>query len=207
MRECVAGAIETGVRIDVDELERRELEAGLVRDLELLLRAAATSESTFVPRKLEVPFRFELEPGVRVSGKIDRIDGDPMSARGIVVDYKSGRASSASDIERDELLQIPLYMLVLRDQLGLEAMGGVYVPVGGVRKIRGMLRDGEERVPGFVASDYLEPAHFDEVIEEARATAVGLVERIKEGDIKHDPHGGECPSWCDLWRMCRKARA
>ena len=98
-------------------------------------------------------------------------------------------------------------MLVLRDQLGLEAMGGVYVPVGGVRKIRGMLRDGEERVPGFVASDYLEPEHFDEVIEEARATAVGLVERIKEGDIKHDPHGGECPSWCDLWRMCRKARA
>jgi ATP-dependent helicase/DNAse subunit B len=207
MRECVGQAIETGVRIDVDELERRELEAGLVRDLEQLLRQAASTPVSFVPRKLEVPFRFELEPGVKVSGKIDRVDGDAMSARGIVIDYKSGRASSATDIERDDLLQIPLYMLVLREQLGLEAMGGVYVPVGGMRKIRGMLRDGDERVPGFVADDYLEPEEFDRVIEDARTTAVTLVKRIKAGDITRDPHGGDCPAWCDLWRMCRRERA
>ena len=207
MRQCVAQAVETGLRIDAGDLARRELEQGLQRDLEQLVRDEAASKSPFVPRELEVSFRtFELEPGVVVSGKIDRIDRDPMGALGIVVDYKSGAASSAADIREKDLLQLPLYMLVLRDQLGLEPVGGVYMPVGGGRRPRGMLRAGAEAIPGYSARDYLEPDEFAEAIDTARSTAVGLVERIREGDVRHDPKGGECPHWCDLWRMCRKER-
>jgi RecB family exonuclease len=208
MRDCVADAVETGLRIDAGDLDRRELEQGLQRDLEQLVRDEATSKSPFVPRHLEVSFRsFELEPGVVVSGKIDRVDGDPMGARGIVVDYKSGAASSASQIRDRDLLQLPLYMLVLRQNLGLEPMGGVYVPVGGGRRPRGLLRAGDDAVPGFSSRDYLDEAAFDEAIDSARETAVGLVERIRGGDVRHDPQGGDCPPWCDLWRMCRKERA
>ena len=208
MRECVAHAVETGLRIDAGDLDRRELEQGLARDLEQLVRDQATSESPFVPRHLEVSFRsYELAPGVVVSGKIDRVDGDPMGARGIVVDYKSGAASSATDIRERDLLQLPLYMLVLRDQLGLEPVGGVYVPVGGGRRPRGILRQGPDAVPGFSSRDYVEPGEFEETVEEARTTAVGLVERIRTGDVRRDPLGGECPSWCDLWRVCRRERA
>ena len=208
MRDCVADAVETGLRIDAGDLDRRELEQGLQRDLEQLVRDEATSKSPFVPRHLEVSFRsFELEPGVVVSGKIDRVDGDPMGARGIVVDYKSGAASSASQIRDRDLLQLPLYMLVLRQNLGLEPMGGVYVPVGGGRRPRGLLRAGADAVPGFSSRDYLDEADFDEAIDGARETAVGLVERIRGGDVRHDPQGGDCPPWCDLWRMCRKDRA
>ncbi|HEX3291045.1 MAG TPA: PD-(D/E)XK nuclease family protein [Gaiella sp.] len=208
MRECVADAVETGLRIDAGDLDRRELEQGLQRDLEQLVRDEATSKSAFVPRHLEVSFRsFELEPGVVVSGKIDRVDGDPMGARGIVVDYKSGAASSASQIRDRDLLQLPLYMLVLRQNLGLEPMGGVYVPVGGGRRPRGLLRAGDDAVPGFSSRDYLDEAEFDEAIDDARKTAVGLVERIRAGDVRHDPQGGDCPPWCDLWRMCRKDRS
>ena len=130
-----------------------------------------------------------------------------MGARGIVVDYKSGAASSAAEIRERDLLQLPLYMLVLRDQLGLEPVGGIYVPVGGGRRARGMLRAGDESVPGFSARDYLEPDEFLEAIDRARGTAVGLVERIRGGDVRHDPQGGDCPHWCDLWRICRKERA
>jgi ATP-dependent helicase/nuclease subunit B len=208
MRDCVTQAVETGLRIDAGDLDRRELEQGLQRDLEQLVRDEAASKSPFVPRHLEVSFRsFELEPGVVVSGKIDRVDGDPMGARGIVVDYKSGAASTASEIRERDLLQLPLYMLVLRDQLGLEPVGGLYVPVGGGRRPRGILRSGADGVPGFAARDYLEPEEFDGAMSSARETAVGLVERIRAGDIRHDPQSGECPHWCDLWRMCRKERA
>ena len=208
MRDCVADAVETGLRIDAGDLDRRELEQGLQRDLEQLVRDEATSKSPFVPRHLEVSFRsFELEPGVVVSGKIDRVDGDPMGARGIVVDYKSGAASSASQIRSRDLLQLPLYMLVLRQNLGLEPMGGVYVPVGGGRRPRGLLRAGDDAVPGFSSRDYLDESDFDQAIDDARETAVGLVERIRGGDVRHDPQGGDCPPWCDLWRMCRKDRA
>jgi ATP-dependent helicase/DNAse subunit B len=207
MRDCVAQAVETGLRIDAGDLDRRELEQGLQRDLEQLVRDEAASKSPFLPRELEVSFRtFELAPGVVVSGKIDRIDRDPMGALGIVVDYKSGAASSAADIREKDLLQLPLYMLVLRDQLGLEPVGGVYVPVGGGRRPRGMLRAGDEAIPGFSSRDYLEPEEFDEAIDTARSTAVTLVQRIREGDVRHDPKGDECPHWCDLWRMCRKER-
>jgi len=208
MHDCVTQAVESGLRIDAGDLDRRELEQGLQRDLEQLVRDEAASPSPFVPRHLEVSFRsYELEPGVVVRGKIDRVDGDPMGARGIVVDYKSGAASSAAEIRDRDLLQLPLYMLVLRDQLGLEPVGGIYVPVGGGRRARGMLRAGEESVPGFSARDYLEPDEFAEAIDRARGTAVGLVERIRGGDVRHDPHGGDCPHWCDLWRICRKERA
>jgi RecB family exonuclease len=130
-----------------------------------------------------------------------------MGAQGIVIDYKSGAASSAAEIRDRDLLQLPLYMLVLRRQLGLEPIGGVYVPVGGGRRPRGMLREGEDAVQGFSARDYLGADAFDDAVEAARATAVGLVERIRAGDVRHDPQGGECPHWCDLWRICRKERA
>lgn len=207
MRSCVADAIETGLRIDADDLVVRELEQGLQRDLERLVRDEAEAASPFVPRRLEHSFRdYELAPGVVVSGKIDRVDVDPMSARGIVVDYKSGAAAGATEIARGEKLQLPLYMLVLRDQIGLEPMGGVYVPVGRGRDRRGLLRGGDEAVPGFKDVDYVEPAAFDEVLATARETAITLVGRIREGDVRHDPTGDECPSWCDLWRICRKAR-
>jgi ATP-dependent helicase/nuclease subunit B len=207
MHECVESALESGLRIDAPVVARRELAQSLRRDLERLVRDEAEASSTFVPRKLEASFSaFELEPGIAVSGKIDRVDADPLSARGIVVDYKSGAAPTAVQI-RDELrLQIPLYLLVLRDQLGLEPMGGVYVPVGGGRRPRGMLRGGEDAVPGFAAADYLDGPAFDEQMEHARSKAVELAGRIRAGDVRHDPRGGECPAWCDLWRICRKER-
>lgn len=207
MRECVDGAVESGLRIDAGDLARRELAESLQRDLELLVRTEAESPSAFSPRQLEVSFSsYELAPGVVVSGKIDRVDGESMSARGIVVDYKTGNAPSAKQIRADGRLQIPLYLLVLRDQLGLEPIGGVYVPIGGGRRARGIVRGGEERVPGFAEADYLDDAAFAEELEHARGSAVALVERIRDGDIRHDPLGGECPAWCDLWRICRKAR-
>ncbi len=207
MHRCVDGALDSGLRIDADDLQRRELGQSLQRDLEQLVRAEASASSTFTPKKLEVSFKaYELAPGVAVSGKIDRVDADPVSARGIIVDYKSGAAPSAAQIRDEARLQIPLYLLVLRDQLGLEPMGGVYMPLGGGRRPRGMLRAGDDQVPGFASADYLAGPEFEAEIEHARDAAIALAERIRTGDVLHDPRGGDCPSWCDLWRMCRKER-
>lgn len=208
MHRCVESALDSGLRIDADDLQRRELEQSMQNDLEQLVRAEASASSTFVPRRLEVAFQaYELAPGVAVSGKIDRVDADPLSARGIIVDYKSGAAPSAAQIHDEARLQIPLYLLVLRDQLGLEPMGGVYMPLGGGRRPRGLMRAGADQVPGFAAADYLDGPEFEAEIEHARETAVALAGRIRGGDVAHDPRGGECPGWCDLWRMCRKERA
>jgi len=219
MRQCLDEAV-AGVRMDLTEMQFRELDQTLWRDLEAFVEDECESELSLVPRRFEVAFGseraapelqrgLELAPGLTLSGKIDRIDVDPFGARGIVQDYKSGKhAHSAREIERELRLQVPLYMLVLRDLVGLEPLGGLYRPLAGARRARGLVRASEaETLPGYVKNDYLEEEDFWGVVESARTTAATVAERIQEGDVKHDPRDGECPAWCDLWPMCRVERA
>jgi len=220
LKRCLDDAIE-GVRIELTDLQERELKHGLWRDLEAFVREDAASEAPLVPRRFEVLFGseraapelqrgLELADGMTLSGKIDRIDVDPFSTRGIVQDYKAGKhAHSAAQIESEKRLQIPLYMLVLRDLVGIEPLGGLYRPLAGERKARGLLRAEarEDGVPGFANNDYLDEEAFWSQVERARELAVGIVDRIREGDVRHDPKGGDCPNWCELWPMCRIRRA
>ncbi|MFN2471618.1 MAG: PD-(D/E)XK nuclease family protein [Gaiellaceae bacterium] len=218
LRRCLDDSL-GGVRMDLTDVQRRQLDGGLWRDLEAFVRDEAAAELGLVPRHFEVSFGSERSSpalqrgldlgGVVLSGKIDRIDVDPFSARGIVHDYKSGKhAPSAREIERELRLQIPLYMLVLRDLVGIEPLGGLYRPLAGDRKARGLLReDARGDLPGFVRNDYLDDEAFWGQVEQAGETARTLAGRIRAGDVRHDPRGGECPAWCDLWRMCRVSRA
>jgi ATP-dependent helicase/DNAse subunit B len=217
--ECLAEAM-AGVRMELTDLQRRELEQSLLRDLEAFVRDEAASELQLVPRRFEVSFGSERSPqelqrGLELgtftlSGKIDRIDLDPFSARGIVQDYKSGKtAHSAAQIESELKLQIPLYMLVLRDLVGIEPLGGIYRALSGKRDARGLLRAEakEDGVPGFSRNDYLDEEEFWGQVERAEEHARGFVGRIRDGDVRHDPKGGDCPPWCELWPMCRVRRA
>ncbi len=221
LRECLTDAIAGGAeaRLELTDLQRSELQQGLWRDLEAVVRAEAESELPLVPRRFEVSFGSdrsapELQRGLdletfRLAGKIDRIDLDPHAARGIVWDYKSGRtAHSASQIESEVKLQIPLYMLVLRDLVGVEPLGGLYQPLAGERKPRGLLRRSakEDGVPGYSRNDYVDEDEFWAKIAGAQEAARGIVGRIRAGDVRHDPREGTCPSWCELAPMCRIRR-
>ena len=127
------------------------------------MRKEAELGLTFVPRRFEVSFGSEraapeLQRGLdlgeasRSRGKIDRIDVDPFCARGIVQDYKSGKtAFSAAKIDSELRLQIPLYMLVLRDLVGIEPLGGLYRALAASGMHAGSCaRRREDDVPGFV---------------------------------------------------------
>jgi hypothetical protein len=104
-------------------------------------------------------------------------------------------------------LQIPLYLLVLRDLVGVEPLGGVYRALSGKRVTRGMLRaSASESLPGFMRYDYLDDEAFWAQVETARDRAATFAKRIRAGDVQHDPKGDGCPSWCDLWTMCRVER-
>jgi ATP-dependent helicase/DNAse subunit B len=216
LRRCLDLAVE-GVRMELTELQRQELDQTLWRDLEAFVRIEASSKLPLVPRRYEVTFGGErstlggldLGDGLSLSGKIDRVDVETFGARGIVQDYKSGRsAHSAQQITQEQRLQIPLYMLVLRDLVGIEPLGGLYRPLAGERKPRGLLRAGaRDELPGFSRSDYLDDDEFWSRLETARGDARSLAHRIRAGDVRHDPRNGSCPSWCDLWPVCRVTRA
>jgi ATP-dependent helicase/nuclease subunit B len=219
MRECLEQAL-SGVRLEMTEMQRHELEQTLSRDLERLVRVEAAGDSPLEPRQFEVSFGMErsapelqrgldLGDGTVLSGKIDRIDVEPLSARGIVQDYKAGKhAPSAREMEKELRLQIPLYMLVLRDLVGIEPLGGLYRPLAGGRRPRGLLRaDAKGDVlAGYSKNDYLDEDAFWAQVETARTTAGELAGQIRAGNVRHNPKGGECPTWCDLWPMCRVDR-
>ena len=221
VRRCLDDAIESGVRLDLTELQEAELRHTLRADLEGFLRDEAASEVAFVPRRLEVAFGSEraapeLQRGLPLgddlwlSGKIDRIDIDPFSARGIVQDYKSGKgAHSARDIDRELRLQIPLYVLALRDLVGVEPLGGVYRALAGRRLTRGMLRESaREDLPGFARRTTTSTRRRSGPRSSRRVSGRRRMrQRIRAGDVRHDPKGDGCPAWCDLWPMCRVERA
>jgi PD-(D/E)XK nuclease superfamily protein len=220
LRRCLHEAI-AGIRQELSDLERRELDGRLWRDLESFVRGEAETELPLVPRRFEVSFGSERSApelqrgldlgGFTLAGKIDRIDVDPFSARGIVQDYKSGKtAFSAAKIDSELRLQIPLYMLVLRDLVGIEPLGGVYRALAGERDARGLLRASakEDGVPGFARNDYKDEDEFWAQIARAADHARGFVDRIRTGDVRHDPLGDAgCPPWCDLAPLCRVKRA
>ena len=215
LRTCLEAALH-GIRMELTEIQRQELQQTLWRDLAAFVEAEASSEVRLVPSKFELTFGgersslrgLELGNGLTLSGKIDRVDVETFGARGIVQDYKAGRkAHSAQAIEQEQRLQIPLYMLVLRDLVGIEPLGGLYRPLAGERKPRGLLRAAaRDELPGYTRTDYLDDDEFWQRLESARAVAGELAERVRAGDVRHDPRGGACPSWCDLWSMCRVRR-
>jgi ATP-dependent helicase/DNAse subunit B len=216
LERCLDDALRTGVRLELGEVDAAELREGLWRDLERFITEEAGSKLGLLPRRFEVGFGsdrsapelqrgLELGDGLFLSGKIDRIDVDPFSARGIVQDYKSGKGShSARQIDEERRLQVPLYMLVLRDLVGIEPIGGVYRALSGSRGARGMLRaEARDDLPGFADRDYLDELSFWGQVETARGRAHDAAQRMRLGDVEHDPRGGDCPTWCDLWTMCR----
>ena len=216
MRRCLQDSL-GGVRIPAGVAGRAQIRR-LERDLEGFLASEATFDSPLVPRDYEVRFgtktsQPDLQQGLRldgfaVSGTIDRIDRDPgMSARGAVWDYKTGKgARSAKQIETERKLQLPLYILVARDMLGIEPVAGLYRALGGERRARGMAVEGE--MDGVMANDRMQPELFWAQVDRAVGYANDIVARIRSGAVLHDPISGSCPEWClrQAGGICRVAK-
>ena len=147
-------------------------------------------------------------------GKIDRIDLAPDGTGAVVRDYKSGReVPGVAKFGDKGSLQIQLYMLVAREVLGLDVIGGLYQPLGAVktgdRKPRGVVVKGDERLDGLslVRGDRQERDEFDEAIAGARELAIVKGTELRSGAIDRKPLGGKCSKYCTFQPICRLERA
>lgn len=132
----------------------------------------------------ELPFELRLEPpdggpAVLVHGSIDRVDRLP-SGGVEVIDYKTGRISSQKGV--DENLQLSVYALACRDQLGLGT---------------------PERVTLYFteAATRLSTVRSDEQLDAAREELLARAARIRSGDFAATPSERQC-SWCDYRAVC-----
>jgi ATP-dependent helicase/DNAse subunit B len=188
----------------------RRLEFDLLR----YLRAEAESDATFEPEHLELRFGYgeghdpvEIADGLRVRGRIDRVDTNDGMA--LVLDYKSSKRVDRYKVaswEAENRFQAALYMLVVERLLSLRAAGGVYVALGSDDpRPRGMVAaEVEELGSRFVANDRLGPDAF-------RSKLVWALERIREtdarmrrGELCSSPDSCAWNGGCSYPSICRR---
>jgi RecB family exonuclease len=125
---------------------------------------------------------------------IDRVDVDPSGTKAIVRDYKTGSTRpeyQGARWQADQQLQVPLYMLAVRELLGLTPVAGLYQPVGGNDlRARGVFEQNEAPGNCLVANDGRDSGGIEEELNAARATAVALAARLREGELT------PCPETC-----------
>jgi ATP-dependent helicase/DNAse subunit B len=129
----------------------------------------------------------ELAEGVRVRGRIDRIDVGP-SGQAVVYDYKP-RAAGGSPGQKwlsGRSLQVALYMRACRDLLGLEPVGGFYQPVTGQDlRARGALA--EEVEAPCMKGDRYDRGALEAMIENAIGLARDAAAEAAAGELQARP--------------------
>jgi len=197
---------------------RRRLRA----DLERYLEHAAAAPSALEPSALELAFGFgegeeahgepsdlpplELAGGVRVRGRIDRVD---VGARGeaVVYDYKGGRAPAGARWIADGAVQVALYMRAVEQLLHQQVVGGFYQPLTGEDlRARGVLdRDADVGIEP-VNRDQFEHGELQELLAEAVAAAVDAAGEAGRGELEPRPPTCAFAGGCMYPSICRCER-
>jgi RecB family exonuclease len=116
---------------------------------------------------------------VRIGGFIDRIDRLPSGAIE-VLDYKTGRPGTQKTV--DESLQLSIYALACRDELGLGT---------------------PERVTLYYteAAIRMSTTRTDDQLDAARDELIALAAQVRSGDFHATPSPRTC-GWCDYRAIC-----
>ena len=178
--------------------------------IERLLERESRSETTLRPLLIEASFgdgddakKPALHLGdLALHGMIDRVDVTPDERFGVVYDYKtSSKVTSGAKLAEAGKLQLQLYARAIRDQWGIEPLGGLYYQLGGSRdpKPRGFVAGGDTTEGlDLKKPDFMDLDQVEETVEAGVETARERAAAMRRGAIGRDPNGGECPSWCQL---------
>jgi ATP-dependent helicase/DNAse subunit B len=185
--------------------------AGALRAIEADLRRYLVHEARtgagWRPHRLELRFGFDGQEGgdslpaleltdgerrVAIRGVIDRVDVDGVG-RAVVRDYKSGTPQPGWPVARwgqEDTLQVALYMLVVRELLELDPVGGLYQPLRGNLRARGIVASGVDIGTGAYDRDVREPAELVQLLADAARRAIELAEALRRGELV------SCPQTC-----------
>ncbi len=196
---------------------RRRLQA----DLERYLEHAAETSGPLEPTFLEFGFgigaedergeessvgAFQLGPGVKMRGRIDRVDVSE-SGDAVVYDYKSSDAPAQAKWIGEHKLQVALYMLAVEQLLGLRVAGGFYQPLSGPDlRARGVL-DGDSAVAlDTVRGDTQEHERMRELLGEALDAALQAASQSSRGELEARPRTCAFRGGCEFPTICRCER-
>ena len=172
----------------------------------------AAFEAAFGGPGAGVPEALTINVGgveVRIGGVIDRIDTVELGTElGYwVIDYKTGRAANytASQVERFEKLQLPLYALaverVLFKDRPARPLGLAYwlVTDAGAKPV---LPAGKRSLLTWLA----DPGRWAKFRDQLEAWVATLATRIRSGDFPLSPRSDHCTDTCGFGPVCRIAQ-
>jgi hypothetical protein len=165
-----------------------------------VLRQDAACFTGFAPIHTEWAFGgadqvsvLELE-GVRVRGRVDRIDSD--GERLLVMDYKSGDATSHHKFREKGLVQLVLYAEAARSALDLPVVGALYRGLG-TGANRGLLLKDAVPDPGPSAGgSVVGEEAFEAAIASGLERAEGAVRGMRSGEVGPQPVDDEACEYC-----------
>ena len=220
LRRCLDDALRGGVRLDLTDLQEAELDQSLFRDLEGFVRDEAASPLQFLPRRFEVSFGSdrsapELQRGLHarrrpLPERQDRPDRRRPVQRardraGLQVGPQ--RALGEADRRGAEAPDPALHARAARPRRHRAARRRLSRAGRRARDARpAARRRGRRPARATSATTTSRTSEFWSLVETARDRGRGYAQRIRAGDVRHDPKGGTCPTWCDLWTMCRVER-
>jgi len=152
------------------------------RGRELLERFVRMQEArSGKPIELERKFEFPLvdtgeNNAIRIKGRIDRVDSTPEGLE--VIDYKTGKQKSPSELKSD--LQLPIYALACKELFGQLPSRVTYMFLGD---------DSQQN-----------KSYSPDEIESAKSEIGGLIEQINGSDFVATP-GQHC-HYCGFARFC-----
>jgi ATP-dependent helicase/DNAse subunit B len=207
-----------------DRAMRRRLERLLVA---FVRREAARENPRLRPSLLEADFgetEGASKPALPIQdwalhGRIDRVD--ERNGVGLALDYKLSReVTPASKFVEEGKLQLPLYLLALRELWEIDVVGGLYQPLRPTSnpRPRGLIRkeDGEQLLADVhpYDRDLLPSEDFEAALSDAAGRATRAVARMRSGEIDRDPGPppgvkghNQCPKFCTFAPICRRERA
>jgi len=145
--------------------------------------------------------------GLRVRGRIDRVDVTPDGRGMFIFDYKTGSIPSGRSLGSKDGLQLPLYLLALAaESPGGVVVGGAYLSLAEKGR-SGVVHAGWEWALGSGTQGIgtLSEVEAEELWRRTRETAAAAAEGIRAGLIA--PRDDRtCPHWCALGPACRARR-
>jgi ATP-dependent helicase/nuclease subunit B len=146
----------------------------------------------------------DLGEGLLVSGRIDRVDARVEDDSATVLDYKAGGFSATSEILAGLSLQLPIYLLAVRELLGREpsAAGFYSVRVGHGAAVKWKLVD--RSAVGVAGAPRGTRLDLRDLLARVPRAVQRLVEGARAGLFNPAAHAGPagCRS-CDYASLCR----
>lgn len=195
------------------EAARREMFDMLVRFLEN--EVARLRGSILQPVHLEfnfgagknpdhpaVLFPLEGQAPFYLTGKIDRVDADPKKKFGLVLDYKRSAKFDRKKMEFGVALQLPLYLKIAEQVLGLLPVGGELYSIR-ERKAGGFYHkqntEGVKEISSRALA--LSEKEFRALLERSYRFIEYFVSRIRSGAVEVRPR--DCADYCAYSAVCR----